>query len=114
MPMPGVQRAVVPVANNPFLIVRLLLRPGTRYEQRREAFAPFDRLVAPDEEMRGQVHELITEVLGLRRSAFVLVNNKAEGSAPLTIEALAERVAAECLHHVNRSPGDECGSAEPR
>jgi len=25
--------------------------------------------------------------------AFVLVNNKAEGSSPLTIEALAERVA---------------------
>lgn len=100
MPMPGAQRSIVPVANNPFLIVRLLLRPGTRYEQRREAFAPFDRIVEPDEELRGQVLGLIADVLGLRRSAFVLVNNKAEGSAPLTIEALAERVAAECSHRV--------------
>jgi hypothetical protein len=29
------------------------------------------------------------------RAAYLLVNNKAEGSAPLTIEALAERYVAE-------------------
>jgi hypothetical protein len=81
------------VADQPFLAVRLLLRPGTRYEDRREAFAPFDRIVEPDEDMRRQVVDLVAQAVGRRIPAFVLVNNKAEGSAPLTVRELARQVA---------------------
>jgi len=77
----------------PFVMARLLLRPGATYEEQREAFAPFAELRAPDETMRGQVADLVAQAVAHAIPAFVLVNNKAEGSAPLTIEALAECMA---------------------
>ena len=77
----------------PEVVVRLLLPPGTDYEEQRESYQPFDRIVAPDEKMREDVVDLIHEALGKDFDVFVLVNNKAEGSAPLTIEALARMVA---------------------
>jgi uncharacterized protein YecE (DUF72 family) len=94
MPLPGEQTAHMPLDAMPFLMVRLLLRPGATYEERREAFAPFDRLVAPDEQMRDQVVDLVGRAVARAIPAYVLVNNKAEGSSPLTIEALAERLSA--------------------
>jgi hypothetical protein len=84
----------VPVGTAPFTVIRLLLRPGSRYQARRDAFAPFDRIQDPDEDMRRQVVDLVGEGLRLGHRVHVLVNNKAEGSAPLTIRALAERLAA--------------------
>jgi hypothetical protein len=94
MPMPFAQADVVPVASLPAVVVRLLLRPGTRYEEQRERFRPFDRLVEPDESMRADVVSLVQAAVRHAKPAFVLVNNKAEGSAPLTIRALAERLSA--------------------
>ena len=49
MPLPGEQAALVDVASAPFAVIRLLLRPGTRYEARRDAFRPFNRIVDPDD-----------------------------------------------------------------
>lgn len=94
--MPGLARqaAVVPPEGQPFAVVRLLLRPGTWYEDQRDRFTPFNRLVEPDDAMRGEVVELTTRALARGRRVYVLVNNKAEGSSPLTVEALAARVAA--------------------
>jgi len=92
MPLPGEQAHLVPVDEMPFVMVRLLLRPGATYEERREAFSPFDRLAAPDEPMRDQVVDLVGRAIARAVPAYVLVNNKAEGSSPLTIEALAERL----------------------
>ena len=94
MPLPGEQAHLVPVDEMPFVMVRLLLRPGATYEERREAFSPFDRLAAPDEPMRDQVVDLVGRAIARAVPAYVLVNNKAEGSSPLTIEALAQRLSA--------------------
>ncbi len=94
MPMPLAQADVVPPEEPPFTVVRLLLKPGTWYEDQRDRFRPFNRLVEPDETMRDQVVALTRRALSRGRKVYVLVNNKAEGSSPLTIEALAERVAA--------------------
>jgi uncharacterized protein YecE (DUF72 family) len=94
MPLPSDQSDLVPVDMMPFVLVRLLLRPGATYAEQREAFAPFDHLVAPDGQMRDQVVALIGRAVARAIPAYVLVNNKAEGSSPLTIEALAERLAA--------------------
>ena len=89
MPMPEEQVAAVPLETAPFVVIRLLLAPGTRYNDRREEFAPFDRIVAPDQQMRRQVVALARAATSLNRDVFVLVNNKAEGCSPLTIRALA-------------------------
>lgn len=94
MPLPGLQAEVVPPSQGAVLMVRLLLRPGTRYESQREAFRPFNRLVDVDEGMRRDVVGLLHGAVQRAQPAYVLVNNKAEGSAPLTIRALAEQVVA--------------------
>jgi uncharacterized protein YecE (DUF72 family) len=92
MPLPEVQASVLAPDSAPFLVVRLLMRPGTRYDDQREAFRPFNRIVEQDDVMRAQVARLVQRIAN-RGRAFVLVNNKAEGSAPLTIRALAESIA---------------------
>lgn len=94
MPRPGDQAARVDVAAAPFVVIRLLLRPGTGYEARRDAFRPFNRIVDPDEPLRRDVTRLVRDAAGRSQPVYVLVNNKAEGSAPLTIRALAEQLVA--------------------
>ena len=93
MPTPGEQTAVVPPEDADFSVVRLLLRPGTWYEDQRERFKPFNRLVEPDEAMRSEVVAIARRIVNRGRRVFVLVNNKAEGSSPLTVMALAKRLA---------------------
>jgi uncharacterized protein YecE (DUF72 family) len=95
MPSPGEQAAAVDVAQAPFMVIRLLLRPGTRYEARRNAFRPFNRIVEPDEPLRRDVTRLIRDAAGRAQPVYVLVNNKAEGSAPLTVRAIAEQLVAD-------------------
>ena len=95
MPMPAEQAKIVPIETAPFVVVRLLMPPGNRYEERRDALAPFNRLSAPDEEMRQEVAALARAALATLRPVSILVNNKAEGCSPLTIRALAEILADE-------------------
>lgn len=94
--MPGLlaQARAVPPEDSPSVVLRLLLKPGTWYEDQRDKFRPFNRLVEPDDAMRDEVVALTTRALARGRKVYVLVNNKAEGSSPLTIEAIAERLAA--------------------
>ena len=89
MPMPAEQAVVVAPEQQATTVIRLLLPPGTRYEQQREAFRPFDRLRAPDPVMREQVAALSRRALASGGDVFVLVNNKAEGSSPLTVTEIA-------------------------
>jgi uncharacterized protein YecE (DUF72 family) len=90
MPMPGEQAEVIPVDSAPFSVIRLLLRPGTTYGERREEMMPFSRLTDVNVEMRKEVVSLARLAVDARIPVSVLVNNKAEGCSPLTIRALAE------------------------
>ena len=92
--MPADQARIVDPESQPHVVTRLLLPPGTRYEQQREAFRPFDRLQAPDPVMRQQVVEIATRAAGRGSDVFVLVNNKAEGSSPLTVMEIARLLAS--------------------
>ena len=94
MPMPGEQASLVRAGSASVLVVRLLMRPGTRYERQREHMAPFNRIVQQDEHMRRDVIDLLARAARNGQRAYLLVNNKAEGSAPLTIEALGETLAS--------------------
>jgi uncharacterized protein YecE (DUF72 family) len=93
MPMPAAQARHLPLGAAPFVLIRLMLRPGTQYEERRHLFAPFNRIVDPDEQMRREVVDLIRTAQAAGRPTYVLVNNKAEGSSPLTVRALAEQLS---------------------
>ena len=77
----------------PRVVVRLMLPPGERYEKRREAMAPFDRLADPQPQMREDVARIVQATTALQIPTFVIANNKAEGSAPQTLIALAARLA---------------------
>lgn len=76
------------------VVCRLLLPQGVGYEQAREAFAPFDRLQAIDEDMRADVVSLWKACRAAGRRLTIIVNNKAEGSSPLTVRALLERLTS--------------------
>ncbi|UQA59757.1 DUF72 domain-containing protein [Polyangium aurulentum] len=92
MPSIGRQLAVPAILTAPLVICRLSIRPGDRYEERKRAMAPFDRIVDVDETTRGDVVTLARRCAAERRSLMVLVNNKVEGCAPLTVRALAQRI----------------------
>ncbi|MDB4936004.1 MAG: hypothetical protein JWP87_2976 [Labilithrix sp.] len=78
------------------LVARLMLPPFMRYAEKKAEYAPFDRLVAPQPDMRDDVLALLRAAEEADcTDAFILANNKAEGSAPLTVKALADRVARE-------------------
>ena len=42
--------------------------------------------------MRNQTVKLVQQAIGERRRAYVLVNNRSEGNAPLTIQALTDHL----------------------
>ncbi len=76
------------------VVCRLLLPQGMGYEEAREAYAPFDRLQAVDEPMREDVVALWKACRAAGRSLTIIVNNKAEGSSPLTVRALLARLTS--------------------
>lgn len=88
------QRELAGGAGEGPLYLRWNLRRDRRYEEARDAFAPFDRLVVEDRETRAAAADLVAGALAAGRTAYVIANNKAEGSAPLTLEKLAEALAA--------------------
>lgn len=71
------------------LIVRWMLGHGLRYEEARQRFMPFDRLAAPDVPTREMLAEMIRSVDAPK---LVIVNNKAEGSSPLSLRALVQSI----------------------
>ncbi|MFN7573225.1 MAG: DUF72 domain-containing protein [Betaproteobacteria bacterium] len=74
------------------LVVRWSLHAGLRYEEARQRYAPFDRLMDVDVFTRGTLAHLIHVAQRSGQPAYVIVNNKAEGSAPLTCIELAQAV----------------------
>lgn len=95
-----------PLAASPFVIARLMLPPFTRYADKKAEYAPFDRLVTPQPDMQDDVLLLLRAVLEANaKSVYVLANNKAEGSAPLTVKSLAARLTRELPFPREPEPG---------
>ncbi|HRL36923.1 MAG TPA: DUF72 domain-containing protein, partial [Ottowia beijingensis] len=62
------------------------------YEAAKAQYEPFDQLIDPDDETRTHLARVIAGTCGAGELAYVTINNKAEGSAPLSVAALAEAV----------------------
>jgi hypothetical protein len=90
--MPSVveQARLTRALGRPERVVRWMLRPGLAYENAKANYSPFTRLVAPDPAGRDGVVEVIRGA----KAAWVVVNNKAEGCAPLSIVELAEKLGS--------------------
>jgi uncharacterized protein YecE (DUF72 family) len=93
MPSIGMQLDLPGSVSARFLVARALLRPGRRYADAVDALAPYDRIKDPNPELRGDLVRLVETAEQLRIPAYLLVNNRAEGSAPLTIIAVAGLLA---------------------
>lgn len=87
------QLRVVRHIEQPALLVRWMLHAGLRYEVAQEKYEPFDRIVDPDDASLDQITLACLDALIAERDVFVIANNKAEGSAPLSIFRLAEKLA---------------------
>jgi hypothetical protein len=72
-----------------------MLHRTLEYEAAGRRYAPFDRLVDADPSSRTVITMLCLEALASHRPAFVIVNNNAEGSAPLSVGKLAEQIVAQ-------------------
>lgn len=75
------------------VVIRWMLRPDRQYGEARDEFAPFDRVVAPDEQTLSELADIVSECAQQRRPTIVIANNKAEGCSPLSLERLARVVA---------------------
>ena len=76
----------------PFILLRLLTPRDKKYHDAVKAYEPYDKLVRPLPDMRDQTVKLVRQAVGERRRAYVLVNNRSEGNAPLTVQALADQL----------------------
>jgi uncharacterized protein YecE (DUF72 family) len=90
MPPIGHQLDLPGAITAPFIVARALLRPGRTYDEAVDAFAPYDRIREPNPRLRRDLVRLVQIAMETRIPAYLLVNNRAEGSAPLTIAAVAE------------------------
>ena len=71
-----------------FTVVRALLREGRPYEQAVEQFSPYREVKDANPEGREALRALIRRMKEERRAAMIFVNNRFEGNAPTTIEAV--------------------------
>lgn len=75
-------------------IARLLLRPGRTYEAAVKAFQPYRQVQDEYPEVRDSVKEVVERLCVLRRKGWIYINNRLEGSAPITINAILEAMGA--------------------
>lgn len=94
MPPLAQQAARVGAEDQPALVVRWMLNSRFNYDEARSAYAPFDRIIDADDAARDALAALAVAAAARHVRVYVIANNKAEGSAPLTIRRLAERIAA--------------------
>jgi uncharacterized protein YecE (DUF72 family) len=88
----AIERAGWNCSDWPALVVRWLLRADQTYEGAKRRYAPFGDIVDPDGASLGQIARLCAHAAGHGRSGWVIVNNKAEGSAPISVARLARAI----------------------
>jgi uncharacterized protein YecE (DUF72 family) len=94
------QARALPAAARRPLLIRWLLRPGERFEAANARYLPFDKLVSEDPDTRQQIASLVALAHAHGVPSYVLVDNKAEGSAPESIALLARAL----VQHLGAPP----------
>ena len=90
MPEIPEQLAIPAAYTTDFTIARALLRHGRSYEQAVSQFQPYDRTQDPNPAAREGLKDLMERALALGQPALLFVNNRLEGNAPSTIQAVVE------------------------
>lgn len=93
--MPNVERqaeAFVVHAGRRPLVARWNLHAGRSYQEAKADYFPFDRIIEEDLSSRSALARLARTSAAAGRDVFITINNKAEGSAPRSVEELAAAI----------------------
>jgi uncharacterized protein YecE (DUF72 family) len=95
MPELGEQIAIPGAFTADFTVVRALLRKGQTYEQAVQAYEPYERTVDPNPAARAALKAIAERAWKTGQPAYLFVNNRLEGNAPSTIEAVVSSLELE-------------------
>jgi uncharacterized protein YecE (DUF72 family) len=90
MPEIGIQMRLRDAFTADFTVARALLRRSRPYEEAVAKFAPYARVQDPNPETRDALRLLIAQARQRHQPSYIFVNNRLEGNAPETIEALID------------------------
>ena len=92
MPAIAEQHRKMEAFTAPFIVLRLLTPLKMSYEAAKKRAEPYTKIVGELTDMRKEAVVLIKDAIGQNRKAYVLVNNRLEGNAPLTVQALVDHL----------------------
>ena len=75
-----------------FTVLRLLTPLKMSCEAAKKRAEPYAKIVEELPQMRRETVSLVRQAVGMGRRAYVPVNNRAEGNAPLTVQALTDHL----------------------
>ena len=78
-----------------FFAMRLLTPPQVAYQDAVERYFPYTAILKPQQQVRSAVLNFLRGALQGVRTGYVFVNNRLEGSSPLTIEHILEELLGE-------------------
>jgi uncharacterized protein YecE (DUF72 family) len=78
-----------------FFVARILTPLGVSYEGAVKLFQPYNQLKQPNPEMREDAVRLAKRALERNADSFIIVNNRAEGHSPGTIDAIGRMIVSE-------------------
>jgi hypothetical protein len=73
-----------------FNVLRLLMPLKMSYEAAKKRAEPYTKIVEALPQMRRETVQLARQAVREGRHAYVLVNNRCEGNAPMTVQGLSE------------------------
>jgi uncharacterized protein YecE (DUF72 family) len=90
MPEIGMQTHLRDAHTADFTVTRALLRRGRPYEEAVAKFTPYQHVQEPNPETRDALRLLIAHARERHQPSYIFVNNRLEGNAPETIEAITD------------------------
>lgn len=90
MPEIGRQMHIRDAYTADFTLARALLRRGRAYEDAVKTFTPYAEVQDPNLEARDALRLLIARARQRHEPSYIFVNNRLEGNAPQTIEAILD------------------------
>jgi uncharacterized protein YecE (DUF72 family) len=88
MPRIADQMALEHAFTADFAVARALLSKGRTYERAVQTFAPYQEIQEPDIPTRAALRQIADRAQRVGQRAYLFVNNRLEGNAPATIEAV--------------------------
>lgn len=76
------------------VVVRWMLKRDLDFDAAQARYSPYDKLVDEDPQTRETIARLCAAMAQQGLPVWVVANNKAEGSSPLTLRAIAQRLVA--------------------